>query len=244
MKRVLIVLAIMAMPVLAFRLWWGPTYSYRYKLTVEVETPTGIRSSSSVIAIRHTPGPERFLGIQGSAPPRQQGEAVFVDLGEGRHVVMLLPDTGKAFRAFKLDQTHEYRQERVHLHDLVSRLPLGSKVALKAPEIPTMVTFADHTDPASFKIVYQTNRSPAGLSFCSDNDVVLVDNFVSLFGSGYAFKAATLEIVSNRTAVTQEIQKQLPDITRKTYEHTRRSGGGEMPNAPFYVKYEHLKQEF
>ena len=198
MKKVLIVLAILAIPVLAFRLWWGPTFSYRYKLTVEVETPTGIRSSASVIAIRHTPGPKNFLGRMGSDPDKMQGEAVFVDLGEGRHVVMLLPDTGTAFRAFGLDQSPEFREGRAHLHDLVSRLPLGSKVALKVPEIPVMVTFADRVDPTSFKIVYRTTKH-----------VVPIDDFASLFGPGYALKAVTLEIVSNWTPVTKGIDSKI-----------------------------------
>ena len=70
----------------------APSVTYRYRLTVEVETPDGMRSGSSVIEtnIHDTTGNWWALGEARRASSRVRGEAVFVDLGSGRNVVALL----------------------------------------------------------------------------------------------------------------------------------------------------------
>ena len=60
-----------------------PTYTYRYRLSVEVETPDEIRSGSSVIEVRYEMFPE--LLTERDHISRVFGEAVFVDLGQGKH---------------------------------------------------------------------------------------------------------------------------------------------------------------
>src|SRR5262245_578483 len=69
----------------------GPVYTYRYRLTVEVDTPEGLKSGSSVIETTVQDNTESW------GPPesrmvrsRTKGEAVFVDLGSGKHVIALL----------------------------------------------------------------------------------------------------------------------------------------------------------
>jgi hypothetical protein len=71
--------------------WWKvnyPTYTYRYRTTVEVEVDGTVHSGSSVIEVGINNQPPI-----GSAPPyvaHLRGEAVFVDLGRGRNVIALL----------------------------------------------------------------------------------------------------------------------------------------------------------
>ena len=53
--------------------------TYRYRLTVEVETPEGVKTGSSVIEVRT--GAVHLGGIGGGAGAEVSGEAVTVDLG-------------------------------------------------------------------------------------------------------------------------------------------------------------------
>src|SRR6188768_124586 len=56
----------------------------KYRLTVEVETPEGVKSASGVMAVH----PDRSYSRGGRTATR--GDAVFVDLGGGRNLVALL----------------------------------------------------------------------------------------------------------------------------------------------------------
>ena len=62
----------------------GPMHTHRYRLTIKVETPDGIKSGSSVIEGRAA----KIRSIdQSGLGAGVRGEAVFVDLGRGKHVV-------------------------------------------------------------------------------------------------------------------------------------------------------------
>jgi hypothetical protein len=67
-----------------------PDHTSRFRLTIEVETPDGIKSGSSVIETTFWEsagwGPIEARGVRAEA----RGEAVFVDLGHGSFVVGLL----------------------------------------------------------------------------------------------------------------------------------------------------------
>src|SRR3546814_20034236 len=58
------------------------TDTLRYRMTVEVETPTGVRSGSSVIETTITKGPRTGQGSGLTAT--MKGEAGAVDLGSGK----------------------------------------------------------------------------------------------------------------------------------------------------------------
>ena len=57
---------------------------HKYRLTVEVETPQGIKSASGVMAVH----PDRSYGRGGRT--QTKGDAVLVDLGGGKNLVALL----------------------------------------------------------------------------------------------------------------------------------------------------------
>src|SRR3979411_3029568 len=57
---------------------------HKYRLTVEVETPEGVKSASGVMAVH----PDR--GYSRGGHTRTKGNAVFVDLGGGKNLLALL----------------------------------------------------------------------------------------------------------------------------------------------------------
>src|SRR3982074_763476 len=63
---------------------------HKYRLTVEVETPQGVKSASGVMAVHH----DRRYSPGGPAATR--GDAVFVDLGGGKNLVALLAHVDKS----------------------------------------------------------------------------------------------------------------------------------------------------
>src|SRR5882724_4659141 len=58
--------------------------AHKYRLTVEVETPEGIKSAAGVMSVH----PDR--GYSRGGHTRTKGDAVFADLGGGKNLVVLL----------------------------------------------------------------------------------------------------------------------------------------------------------
>jgi hypothetical protein len=190
-RYLLVIIGIIAAWVLCESVIYDGTF--RYRLTLTVDTPDGPRSGSGVIEVYiHTKeptwGPIEARGVN----PVLHGEAVFVDLGGGKPVIMLLAHgpqaagDGFAFLPMRLLGGTWNTQHK-----------LTGKGELKGKLIPTIVSFSDLNNPASARIVYATGvegdldivsraRSPGK---------VLIDRFSETFGPGYAFKRATLEMV-------------------------------------------------
>jgi len=90
MKWLAVLGALILAPYIAWKIVY-PTYTHRFRLVIEFETNQGLKSGSSVIEVSQTDIPKAFY-VTGyaSTAPRARGEAVFVDLGQGRNVVGLL----------------------------------------------------------------------------------------------------------------------------------------------------------
>jgi len=73
---------------------WAPASAgYRFRMTVEVETPQGLKSGSSVIEVRLTRG--MAIGDSSGVRSGVFGEAVIVDLPDGPLFVLLkMPNAG------------------------------------------------------------------------------------------------------------------------------------------------------
>lgn len=147
------------------------TYLYRpdhkYRLTVEVDTPDGVRSASGVMAVH----PNRSYGGSGSGPsgPKTKGDALFVNLGGGKNIVaLLLHGTNSAetdgmsylpLRAFAA------AGKRIDFRDVKRQTEI---VAVKGDLIPTLVTFGNAADPRSARAV-----DPADLQAALGKNVAL-----------------------------------------------------------------------
>lgn len=66
------------------------TYVHRYRIVVEVETPTGIQSKSNVIQISYTQYMLVWNPSASGFKTSTKGEAILFDLGNGRNLVVTL----------------------------------------------------------------------------------------------------------------------------------------------------------
>ena len=175
--------------------------AHKYRLTVEVETPIGRKSASSVVAVH----PDRSYTRGGQT--RTVGDAVFVDLGGAKNLVALLAHVDNdlvlddinyvALRAYT-----EAAGKRVSFNEM-SRLTGIAPV--KGALIPVLVTFGDPADPATAR-------------------TVLPDDAEAVLGKGYRVTGLTAEVVPNGywpldfggalgEPVTRGIQAKLPWLT-------------------------------
>jgi hypothetical protein len=168
-----------------------PSYTHRYRLTLEVETPQGIKTGSGVIEARISTGNVILSG--GGARTSLEGQAVFVDLGGGKNLIALLAGGPKAthyetpvflaINAFDLKRC----PKRLCEWEEVSRVK-GSRDVNRS-QMLTLATAPDVNDAKS---------------------VVIVDpeDFEKVLGPGYKFKRARVEITED--PVTQGLERKLP----------------------------------
>jgi hypothetical protein len=223
MRRAFLAIAAIILAPLCFYFGYQllyPTYTYRYRLSFEVETPDGMRTGSSVIEVRYEMFPELLTDRDHIS--RVFGEAVFVDLGQGKNLIGLLASgpsgedvdypSGIVFQAFKLDGNDPNRPKRLpQLHgkrdlDIYS----SSQHDVTRRFLPTFVTFRDLTDFKSVRI------APPGL-------------FDEIFGVGYKLRNVWIEMADDPP--TEKIQKILPWLPHPTYFNGRVGCG---PGDPTY----------
>lgn len=172
----------------------GQAHSYRYRLTVDVETPQGVRTGSTVREIEWIP--------QGSLSAtefttRQKGEAVAVDLPGGETLFVLMDVDGhEAIRAavgqgaqndvkMLLDRASADREVYVY--------PPASALRSRNLSYPRLVRFRDLADPKTAEFVPP-------------------DDLASAFGPGVSLKRIALQIVDE--PVSNDIPRRLPWRTR------------------------------
>ena len=149
--------------------------AHKYRLTVEVETPQGQKSASGVVAVH----PDRSYTRRGQT--RTLGDAVFVDLGQGKNLVALLAhiDNNKLeFEGINYVALRAYTAaagKRVSFSAMSAQTGI---VPVKAELVPVLVTFADPANPASAR-------------------AVAPDDAEAVLGKGYRLQGITAEVVPN-----------------------------------------------
>jgi hypothetical protein len=147
---------------------------HKYRLTVVVRTPEGIKSASGVMAVH----PDRSYSRGGHT--RTVGDAVFVDLGSGRNLVALLAHIDNVIDLDGINYValRAYTAEggkRVSFNEMNR---LSGAVPVKGALIPVLVSFADAANPATARLV-QPDAAEAAL------------------GKGYRLQGVTAEVVPN-----------------------------------------------
>lgn len=175
---------------------------YRYRLTVEVETPEGVKTGSSVIEVEQALGGAASAGglAGGQIYYRVRGEAVAVDLPRGRTLFALLrsdSDIEWSARVVQMlapkikGEPWEQSFDNVLLVKgsvEVPRMLPASATLSERSAYPMMVTFGDLADPTSVAEV-----DP--------------DDLVATFGEGVKLKRITVELTDD--PVTAGIEKRL-----------------------------------
>lgn len=176
------------------------TPDYRYRLTVEVETPQGVHSGSSVIEVEQTMGRSAGSGFGAIIMRRVRGEAVAVELPNGSTVFALLRSDDDVDWASHVvanmapelgGEAWEESFDNVLLLEAESELPrqwpaVGGLEDRSA--YPMLVTFADLDDPTSVERV-----NP--------------DDLAATFGEGFHLKRITVQLTND--PVTTGIDERL-----------------------------------
>ena len=133
---------------------------HKYRLTIEVQTSGGIRSASGVMAVYM--GKDSGILPEAGGSISMKGDALFVDIGDGRHLIAALAH-GKnaenfdgmsrlAMNAFAAaGQKVQFKEAN----------QLSGKVQVHDDLIPTLVTFTNLADPKTAQVLDPTNIEAA-----------------------------------------------------------------------------------
>jgi len=190
--------------IVAYYKYSYPSYTYRYKMTVEVDTPDGVKSGSSVIEVHTTQIPQWLKHIAGGQTKgsRAYGEAPFVDLGDkgilftafrGSYADRLYPRvySGKGHAGWKPGGVPEYAIDKAF------------KKELDEENYPTLVYFEDLSDVKTM-------------------NVVKPNNIVKYFGDGFNLKSLKIEVTNEKPQ--KEVELVLPDFKKLSGLSTRERG--------------------
>jgi hypothetical protein len=121
---------------------------HKYRLTVEVETPAGVKSASGVMAVQ----PDRSYSRGGHT--RAMGDAVLVDLGGGKNLLALLAHIDKSIDLDDMNyvalRAYKAAGRNVSFNEM-SRMT--GAVPVTGSLVPVLVTFTDLSDPATARAV-------------------------------------------------------------------------------------------
>ena len=173
--------------VIGWNIFVQPSYEHRFRITLAVLTPDGVKEGSSVWSVICTEPIPVSNGSMMTGGCKTRGEAVFVDLGQGRNLIALMargPLGGGvdvydiAARAFDYAGMPRNRQRQV-IGSWYPYAPAwqGSR-ELGGTNLLTLASFASLEDPATGRVIRPT---PAGLE--------------ADLAAGYQLERFTLEMV-------------------------------------------------
>lgn len=197
---------------------------------MEIDTPEGVRSSSNVIETRWLDDSKSWWWPPDARLLRSEiiGDAVFVDLGQGRHIVATLalgPNDweDRSIETIVPDSLGVSWFGDFDLFKAAVETALANKILAVVPSasLPKLVTFADMNDPWSGRVLHPDTG-----------------DFASTFGAGYALRRVTIQLVPvgiwplNKIGIlgepiTRSIEEQLPFL--RTHREELRSILTDLP---------------
>ncbi|PCI57010.1 MAG: hypothetical protein COB36_01710 [Alphaproteobacteria bacterium] len=170
---------------------WKEPYTLRYRLTVNIKTPEGIKSGSTVQGIHY---PLAF--IKNTYNPASKGipngEAAYIDLGERGVIFAIMPAPSSArHRFFGLIRSvfptvptvygqYRYKEVLHHYNDL-----RNVKDEISSAHYPMLIRFRDINDPQTIEVVYQVKRGET------------IDRIEEVFGQGVSIESMFLEMTDD-----------------------------------------------
>lgn len=159
MKRLALFFALLIAAVAGLWTWAYPSATWRYRLTLEVETPEGLKTGSSVIEVQVKDGPS--FNPEGARMVFVRGEAVAVDLGS-RGVLFALLRSERSF-----DHAYQIVFEnfpwpggpggQLTKSGRAYFAALSAKADVPAESLPMLVRFRDINDPKTIERVDPKN---------------------------------------------------------------------------------------
>lgn len=159
----------------------GNGASYRYKLTLAVNTPEGVKRGSSVIEVAfwNVSFPER------GTPHKLRGEALYLDLGPGAKPLIALlnsklhrkrdeswtRDAGPEIR--HMFQLYGIASSKDYMDDMPRLARMRGPRQITPADLPDLVTFADVNDPNSVIEVDPSNLQGTLGSNINWNEITL-----------------------------------------------------------------------
>jgi hypothetical protein len=198
------------------KLFGFPRASLRYRMTVEIETPEGIKIGSSVLESTLISGPN--TGAASGLTSSLKGEAVAVDVGGGQTLFALLSSPSQHSASDYQDQLFNNALEagavsvppmpRLYKSSEWAEMrkmatELKPKLTLPPALYPMLVRFRNIADPKSIEAVEP-------------------DALAATFGAGVTLKRITLAVTDD--PVTSGIEKKLVWWTR-----AKQAGGNLIP---------------
>jgi hypothetical protein len=175
--------------------------TYRYRLTVEVDTPEGLRSGSSVIEVRSRWYGNAALPDQRGIHDEVEGEAVAVDLGT----------RGMLFATLRTRGQERWPAEVVSSVLSKSRSGSGSEgrqridaiLGLRGVHVvPRQTTGPSRSDNYPLLVRFENVRDPRTAMMVDPDDLQ------SSFGQGVALRRITVSLTDD--GVTHGIESRLP----------------------------------
>lgn len=200
------------------------TDRFNYKVTVEVQTPEGIKTGS---AVREFKLVRAFPEIQGLFDTRTfiKGEAVAVDLG-ARGVLFAVIETNDhnaIFETIKSPSVPYSREGMAYYKSIV-----GQKADLSFDDYPRLIKFEDIENPGSVQLTYVTDdydyKLPGGGWVVRRK--ILQDNFEKLFGAGVKINRITVEVTSE--PLTRNLKVPETFFKNETWEGLRSLPYGDL----------------
>lgn len=182
MRKLKITLGVLAGLVVLWNLVY-PTVRVHYRLTLDVETPEGVKTGSGVIAVYYMRIPQ--LWATRSQSTRLLGEAVAVDLGERGTMFALLtgrtkdgkPGWPEAPNMLTKVMAPEIWSMKPGPGQVIRMGLMSGKKVVPDEYIPFLVRFRDETDPKTVEAIDPKDLAAA-------------------FGPGVTLKSVTIEMVS------------------------------------------------
>ena len=192
------------------------TSTYRYRLQVELDTPQGRKTASSVIEVLVRKVEWGTPESKGTKIEIVAGEALYFDMGGGRNLVAAMTSGADGQENYDFTRIAE-----LSVQAATGKYPDLAKMGeqrgtLTVPETawPTLVRFANVSDAFSCRVV-----APADLA--------------QEFGTGTRLRAVTVTFTDDRPG--GDIEKKLPFLKRQADQLQRLySYAGKFSPQPYY----------
>lgn len=220
-------------------------YSWRYKMTVTIETPEGDVSGSAVREMGDNY--QVTFPSEASNYGEVAGEAVVVDLG-ARGVLFVLISSDSDSRFYYTFPVPQGAPETPEGYKYYASLPVGTTAEMPlSSAYPRFVMFTDMDDPKSVALVYargNCRRESPKPKACESNpkgSYAKVDRFAELFGEGVKLKNITLEITDEPTT-WGIVEQYLPESFWNKYREWMKSMDIFQRGKTFSIGQAYFKQ--